>query len=197
LANNNSDEVQSITTIIERQNNLSVIPDSLKTIEMCKIACFYNGWNIVHTPLEFKKDIYGIAVKNNGMSILLIPDDILTEELILAACMNTMEAFIYIPDKLKTEKLCIVLAQWSGLLYKYLPLSLQTHDFRLKVVKVNGLAIRHIPKNLRNIDLYVEAYKQNPEVIKEIPYFSRKYISNYITRKTDIKTTNLINFRGI
>lgn len=156
-------------------NDFPIVPDTLRTKEMCRdaIACnplflefvspqsgddslyasavCINGLALQFVPVESRTEsICNRAIIQNGLAIKYLPDDMeLTTELALSAVTNNYRAFYHIPDDRKNKEIVLTALRQFPVLYRELPEKFrELVDAALLAVSALPELSRYLPQSL-------------------------------------------------
>lgn len=129
----------------------------LMTYEMCKLALSLNGQMIKHIqawkPCILDEDLYDIATTNNSATIKYVPEEYITEDMVL----RYINSGGFDLDK-----------------FNLLPNSILTSNVYRKLIKRHFYCIKYIPNNILSKE---ECYKINPSCAY---YLGEEYIKRFI-----------------
>lgn len=158
----------------KQHRQLSYIPDSFKTKELCRCTVENYGLALQYVPECFvTKELCDIAVKSNSVALSYVPDKFKSSEMIQTAFNNYSEA----------RKHCISsdeLDRDSNLL-QYVPEVFRTESICFKSLLVSDCNVKYIPAKYLNTDKFIEKMIRSP--------VSRKYIPLSFWTKDKIKET--------
>jgi hypothetical protein len=102
-----------------------------------------------------------LAVKQNGLALYYVPDELRTKELCELAIQQDGEALQYVPDKLRTKELCELAVKQNSIAFQF-------------VIDKFKDGLQHYVKN-KIFELPMEKYQDVFQEIKTI--FPEKNIS--------------------
>lgn len=139
------------------------------------------------------KDICLTAVKNNGMAIEFIPDN-LRDSVLCTEAVKTSNGAIKYLQKQQTFELCLLAAKGNGHTIQFAKNEFINKELCEIAVNTNGSAIKHVPTHLKTNELILTAIKKDPSVIDSIsdqteemcllaietaqPYIDYRFLSN-------------------
>jgi hypothetical protein len=181
--------------ILTDPNSFQYIPDEYRTYELCKKAMELAIEN--KTPISFKylktilnkyktKELYELAVKNDGETLFLIPEEYKTQKLYNLAIRNNIDILFGIPEEYKTKEFYINMLSSSSKsiqLMDLLPEKLQTEEMFSIAIEQNGNNLQYIPKELITKKLCDLAFKNKKSGLEYIP-------EKYITKKQCLDAIN-------
>jgi hypothetical protein len=88
-------------------------------------------------------------IKSDSEKLKKVPEELLTEELCLAAMESNGYALKYVPEALKTEAVCLAAVQHGSLALEFVPEELKTEAICFAAVKQDCDAIKYIPDALK------------------------------------------------
>ena len=124
------EDVITTNSLLEVLGLKYIVPEELRTEEICRIAVTQSGYALEYVPEELK-----------------------TEELCRIAVMKECIALEYVPETFKTEELCHIAVTGSGYALEHVPEALKTEELCLAAVQKNGAAFRYVPEELKEIVL--------------------------------------------
>lgn len=143
------------------------------------IKKIYDEFLTVNTPVELiTEDYCKSSVETNVSSLAFVPDEFLTQELILRAIMIDPNAIQYVSWSKLTPELCMAAVSRDWKLLKRVPIELRTEELCLEACKQNPMAILHVKKQTQNLSDYVIG--KNPKMFK---YIEDKYLTSEICKK--------------
>ena len=161
--------------------HIKIIPDELKTKEMCLAAVRHDAKLLQYVPRELlTKDMCEVAVKNDPLALNIIPIEMTTKEMCVEAIKKDPMYFRFVPIKFLTEEICInTMNNWPNGI-KFIPDNLLTNKICVTAVKNDGLMLSYIPEKLKTKDVCLEALKSlsmrnlnslklYEDILKEIP----------------------------
>jgi hypothetical protein len=159
-----------LAAVRQNGNALKLVPENLKTAEMCLAAVQKNGEALYYVPKVLKTaELCLIAVQQNEEVLMYVPDEFKTEEICLIAVQQNGLALNYVPDRLRTEEICLAAVRQDGLALYYVPSKIKTADICLAAVQKNGNALRFVPDRLKTEKLYLAAVQQNGRALCYVP----------------------------
>jgi hypothetical protein len=151
-------------------NNLRYIPEHLRIKELYRLAVHENGEALWHIPSKFRtKELCELAVKQNGISLEWVPYELKTLEMCQLAVKNNGLALDFVPYELKTEELCRLAVHENGEALSYVPSKLKTKELCQLAVENNGIALDDVPYELKTEELCRLAVKQNKNALEFVP----------------------------
>jgi hypothetical protein len=129
------------------------------------------SWGFRIIPPELKTpEMCMAAVKQDGYALVWVPNELRTPDLCLVAIKQDGDALRYVPNKLKTPDLCLAAVTQDGAAIQYVPNELRTPDLCMAAVTQDGIAIRYVPNELRTPDLCMAAVKKNANTLQYVPH---------------------------
>ncbi|MFP5111384.1 DUF4116 domain-containing protein [Bacillaceae bacterium C204] len=177
------DKPSEIITISDRdimsaiQENGWYIDKVEKTTERCLEAVKQNGLTLKLVP----KNLHSVAlcleaVKQNALAIKYVSRKIMTDDICIEAVRNkgTIIAYsTYIPDEFRTKKLYLEAIKQNGKALEYVPDKYKSESFCRIAIMQNGLALEFVPKNILSKELFVLAVEQNGLGLEYVPSKNR------------------------
>lgn len=166
----------------ENKMMLAVIPNELKTKEMCvsvvardiKEGGYSLAEAIPQDILVQDRALMTTVVAQDGRALGLIPEDKRDSELCRLAIESDSRAFKYFPDKEKTEDICTLVLKQDATMVEFTPKDMLTHEICEYISKLNPSAIdKYIPEEWKE-EMYGISVEKNYESITEVP---EKYIT--------------------
>jgi len=164
-----TDEMCKIA-VAQEGGALQYVPEDLRTKEICRIAVAQNVRALKYVPYPSRtEEICRIAVAQNGLALYYVPENLRTDDMCRIALAQDGEALSLVPEDLRTDELCrIAVAQNSWALYD-VPQKLRTEELCGFAVAQNGWALQHLPKALRTETICSIAVAQNGWALQHLP----------------------------
>lgn len=155
------------------------------TYDICKFNLEHNGKLLKYVLEAFNsgllkkefinkenlKELYYVAIKNNGQALEFIPEFEKIDDFYKIAVMNSGFALQHVPAELRTYELCKASVTNDGYSLEYVPKDLIDELLCKLAVKSNSYyALRNVPKCFLNDDLYKLAVENDGRALCEIPY---------------------------
>lgn len=99
---------------------LKYIPIEYRTQSLCLRAVKIHGSNLEFCQLKTAR-LCKAAVRNNGLAIQFVPDELLNSKLCQDAVENNYQALYYIKDEFKTTEMCLMALRAHAVLLKKSP----------------------------------------------------------------------------
>ncbi len=112
------------------------------------------------------KVLHEKLVKENGLSIMDIPEEYRTNELWKLAIRNNSRILTYISQNDQTSELCLEAVKHDGLQYLNCMSNCRTDEIKMEAVKQNGLILRWMENP--TYEMQKEAVKSYPNAIQYI-----------------------------
>jgi hypothetical protein len=154
---------------------LKLIPNKLRTRELCQIAVESNGLALQYVPEEIKQnnpELWMSAVKQNGLALEFVPNDMRKPlEVCRAALEQNGLALAFVPARQRQgkEELVRIALKQNGNALAHAPDYLQTGEIFHLAVQQNGSALRHVRHMHRAADLCEMAVRQTGAALVEVP----------------------------
>jgi hypothetical protein len=142
---------------------LKYVPEELRTPEQCKIAVSQNSYALGYVSKELRTpELCKIAVSQKGWALQFVPEDLPEyAELCKIAVSQNGEALRYVPEELRTPTLCKIAVSQDGEALQYVPEELRTPELCKIAVSNYGRALYHVPPELQDeVKRAVEQEKQ-------------------------------------
>lgn len=111
------------------QSILCVIPEKLRTPELCLLAVKNNGDALRDVPMELRsRDLCLEAVKRHGEGLTYVPKELRDREICEAAVNEYGRALMYVPKKWITEKMAYTAISTAPLVLSSVPEEMKTLD---------------------------------------------------------------------
>ncbi len=141
-----------------------------KTPERCFAAVKQNGLTLQIIPKAMHTaDMCLEAVKQNGYAVRYVSSKVLTYEICLEAVKNKSRVLAYIPEKFQTEELYFEAIKQDGRNLRYLPDIYKSDSICMKAILQNGRALEFVPNNIVSKELLEIAVKQNGLALEFVP----------------------------
>lgn len=156
---------------------LEYVPVSMLTKGICITAAQNNGDAVPFIPGKYQTYDFFMEVFTSQEYNKLDDDILDDPEMFLdREWYRGSSVLKYIPEMLKTDdvlgqQLCMAAVKSHGIELEFVPEKLRTKELSFEAVISNGgaLALSFVPEHFKTKDFYLEAIKQNPPVILEIP----------------------------
>ena len=169
-------ELQSLVldNIKKDCSGLNLIPDELKTEEICRLAITrYDGIMLFQIPYSMRTTrmcIHCISCVVNynsiGSILQFVPNEILAD---VTKDMLKDISLKIIPTKFRTPQICMNAIEINSMNLKYVPYKFRTKEICKIAFEKNVHSIFYIPEKLRTEELYMTAVKKDPTIIFNIP----------------------------
>lgn len=152
------------------QKNGTYIENVEKTPERCLAAVKQNGLTLQIIP----KDIHTVdlcleAVKQNGNAIRFVSPKILTYKICLEAIKNSCRALSYIKEPFQTKELLLKSVKRDGRSLQYVPDKKKSKEICEAAVMQNGISLKFVPNTLLSKELFALAVGQNGLALQFVP----------------------------
>ena len=183
IADNLKTEEICKTAFINDIRAFKFIPDNFKTEEMCNIIFNEDKKQVVYIPSQYRTEEIWLEYFKHKLEngIKELPQNLKNEEFYLKiiAINGYFEKLKYIPQEDITEKIIIETVKQHYYNVSYLPDRFKTDKFYLKLVKINPCIIRYMPDHLKTKNLCLRAFKKDANMFEYIPNrFKDKYLCN-------------------
>jgi hypothetical protein len=147
--------------------SLALIKDEFRTYEVCKAAVENNSYAI-HSAYrsnlltkEQCKELFLLAVSNNGFSIKEIPFGYQDQEICDAAIKSSCCAIMYMDSRFKTYELCLTSVSLNGTMIEFVPDHLI--DFAMCDAAMSNKygGLDYVPNKFKTYDLCLKAVTNN------------------------------------
>ena len=150
--------------------DLRFIPEHLKTKELYEIAVKQNGLALNYVPYKLRtNELCELAIKQNGKALQWIPDKYIDYNLCEMAVQQNGNSLYHVPKEYKTKELCELAVQQNGDALKWVLEHLKTKKICELAVQNNGYALRYVPMELRTEKLCKIAVKNHREALYYVP----------------------------
>jgi hypothetical protein len=127
-------------------------------------------WNLAIVPEELRTpEICLAAVKQDGSALYYVPEKFKTPEIYRAAVNQNGLALKYVPEQFKTPEIYLAAVKQNGLALAYVPEELRTPEIYLAAVNQNGFALTYVTKELRTPEIYLDAVKHTGLALAHVP----------------------------
>jgi hypothetical protein len=151
-------------------NDFQLIPKEYETKELYELAVKQNGEALKWVPKEHRtKELCELAVKQNGDSLYYIPKHLITEELCKIAVQQNGLALYYIPDEYITKEMCKIAVEKNGMALWHVLDEYKTKKICELAVQQNGEALQYIPVENKTFKLCKLAIKSNGKALRFVP----------------------------
>lgn len=135
---------------------LAFVPQELITKNMCHAAVQQDGNHLQYVPKSMRtRHICDTAVRQSSHSIhnplCLVPEEIRSKKLCLAALEKSPWALEHFPASLITPDVCLSAVQRSGHTVKFVPDEHITEEICLDAVTNHGTALKWVPLRMRTL----------------------------------------------
>ena len=157
-------------------NNLKFIPDEYRTKELYELAVRQNGFALDYISKTLRTPkLCEIAVKSNGHALRFIPHEYKTQEICELAVKNNGDALRFVPNEYKTPELCKLAVKNNKLALHYVPEKYKSEEIVKLAVQSNGMTLAYVPEDLKTYELCKIAVSNNGYALKYIPntFFKR------------------------
>ncbi|MCM3116325.1 DUF4116 domain-containing protein [Neobacillus sp. MER 74] len=180
------DKPSEIITISERdimsaiQENGWYIDKVEKTPERCLEAVKQNGLTLKLIPKNLQSVALCLeAVKQNALAIKYVSRKIMTDDICIEAVRNNGKIIAYstyIPDEFWSKKLYLEAIKQNGKALEYVPDKYKSESLCKIAIMQNGLALEFVPKNNLSKELFVLAVEQNGLSLEYVPSKNRSKV---------------------
>jgi hypothetical protein len=151
-------------------NNIRFIPKQYRTKELYEIAIKQDGLNLMYVPEQLRtKELCELAIQNNGEALYYVPDEFKTKELCELAVRNNGMALGDIPEQYRTKELCELAIRQDGYALKYILDEFKTEELYKLAIKNNGLALQYVPEYLKTEELYKSLVQHDGHALRFFP----------------------------
>jgi hypothetical protein len=168
----------------EADNNVSLEYIEQNWVFLEPVCKWLNDLKFI--PLEYQtKELYELAVQNNGLAIMFVPEKYRTKELCKMAIKKNIYAIEWIPEEYQTKELYELAVQQNGKALSHVPDEFKTKELCKLAVKQNGNNLRFVPDELKSelqhylqetsFELPINKYYETFREIKTL--FSEKDVS--------------------
>jgi hypothetical protein len=148
---------------------LWVIPERLRSPELCKIALGVDGAALYLVPEELRtKDICRLAVEQFGCALKEVPSALFTHELCELAVRNDGTALRYVPIIQRTQEICDLAVAQNPSALQLVPVAFRTEDICKSAVAQDGWSLKWVPQWLRTDDMNKIAVQQHGKALSHI-----------------------------
>lgn len=123
--------------------------------------------------IKIDLEVYTFGITNKGTCLRYLPFDDLNEasclELIFMAIKNNGLALIYVPEKYKTIEFCLLAVQNHGFALSQVPKKHRTYEICLAAIKQNPKSIIYVPKKVVDNEMILIAIELNWKIMRLIP----------------------------
>uniref|UniRef100_A0A6C0BPU9 DUF4116 domain-containing protein n=1 Tax=viral metagenome TaxID=1070528 RepID=A0A6C0BPU9_9ZZZZ len=124
---------------------LIMVPQKLRTLEMCLKAVRYHGLQIKWVPHHLRTpEICLEAVKAHNDAFQYVPKQSMTEECCVLAVRSNSSAILHVPDSLRTPAVCLAAVKFHAPSIQYLTPEQQTEEVCLAAVRQDGYVLPSI-----------------------------------------------------
>ena len=110
----NNKEYQKHLDAVRRNGVLILVPEELKTKEICNIAVEKHGDNLQYVPEHLKTpELCEIAISGDGWALRYVPQKLITQELCEFAVLKSFWALQIVPEELKSFEVCEIAVRES------------------------------------------------------------------------------------
>jgi len=116
------------------------------------------------------------AVKQNASAIKYVSRKIMADDICIEAVRNKgtiIANSTYIPDEFRAKKLYLEAIKQNGKALEYVPDKYKSDSFCRIAIVQNGLALQFVPKNILSKELFMLAVEQNGLALEYVPYKNR------------------------
>ena len=168
-------------TSVEKNGYLRIVPQWLRSFEICEIAVRKSGITLEYVPVDLRtEELCRIAVAQNGRALRYVPEMLRTDEICSIAVAQYGLALESVPETLRTEELCKVAVTQIGRALEHVPEKLRTEELCRIAASQNGGALEHVPENLRTEEMCRIAVAQNGWALEHVPEAMRARIGGLI-----------------
>lgn len=125
------------------------------------------------------KELCEAAVSNDGLALQFVPENLLSEDLILKAVTENGKALRFVPENLRTEGICKEAVKSSADALQYVPEDIRDQDLCYSAVSRNGLMLRFVPENLRTPEMCISAVTRNALASQYVPENLVYYVESF------------------
>ena len=149
--------------------HLGLIPHSFRTPQRCLDAVKFHSVNLNAIPQDkITQEILLEAVKHDGNIIFRIPITNRTPEMYLSAVSNQPKVIEEMPKDLINNEIANVAVSKNPSLIKHVPTPILSSKTILLALQQDGKTIEYIDKTLLTPELCQIAFNQNPNIIELI-----------------------------
>ena len=110
----NNKEYQKHLDAVKRYGVLILVPEELKTKEICNIAVEKHGDNLQYVPEKLKTpELCKLAISEYGWALEYVPEEYKTPELCKLAVEKSSWALQIVPEELKSFEICEIAVKES------------------------------------------------------------------------------------
>ena len=104
-----------VALTVDGYTTLDLIPEHLRTPELCLAAVKHSGFTLGLTPETLRTvEMCTAAVSENGGALKYVPDELVTADMCLTALRKSRHAMFWIPSAMLTEDMCVTAVQAHG-----------------------------------------------------------------------------------
>jgi hypothetical protein len=156
--------------VTQQGRSVRKIHETLVTIELWESAVRQNGVNLSIVPNEIRTErMCLIAVAQDGSALWAVPKKLRTEDLCKVAVGQYGRALMHVPEALRTEEMCRIAVAENGWALEFVPKLLRTDEVCRIAVAQQGGALMYVPKDLRTEELCRIAAVGNYSALSEVP----------------------------
>jgi Domain of unknown function (DUF4116) len=145
-----------------------------ETPKLCRIAVEQDGMALIHVPEEhITLELYNIAIQQNGWTLQFVPEKYKTLELCNIAIRRDGRALQFTPEEYKTFTLYHIAVQQSGRALRHVPKEYRTLELCYLAIEQNGLTLQYVPEEHKSLDLCRIAVKQDGMALRFVPTNNR------------------------
>ena len=132
-------------------NTLKIVPENMKTEEMCKMAVKANYWTLEFVPENMKtEEMCKMAVKEN-----IVPQKNFNRNVYSGGDISISYiirinkdrcALKFVPEHMKTEELCKMAVNQNGRALKFVPEHMKTEELCKIALNQNESVLKFVPK---------------------------------------------------
>ena len=184
-------------SVMKNGRLLQLIPNHLKTINVCMMAINQDPAAIEHVPsdllLNGNGNGIGIGINISDWSkfnIKYIPDKYKTREISEDAVKKNGKNLEWVPAKYINATMCFDAVENNGNALKYVPINMITNELVLLAIK-RGADLSSIPscfETYKTVEFYNTCINYNPGYLAQIEkkYITREMCINAIKKETSI-----------
>lgn len=112
---------------------------------------------------------YLALLRSGELSLEDIPEDDRTEEILISAIEQDIEAIQHISDDMWTEDVWIAVLKKDGMMLKHMPEEYRDEAMCMAALQGNGLAIKYVPEEVLTEEMCCLAVKNQGMLLRKLP----------------------------